>query len=114
MPARAVNPCAPRAISEGVPRRGATSDACRTAKRASRHSIHRRVVVPPTGRGIFAGAARAELYTPDLRSKSVAADTSWDTRSVPHPDETPAAEALGRTLRKTGLEFRGVEVVAAP
>jgi hypothetical protein len=57
---------------------------------------------------------RAELYTPDLRWKSVAAETTWDTRPVPQPDETPAAEGLTQTLRRTGLEFRGVEVVAAP
>jgi len=57
---------------------------------------------------------RAELYTPDLRLKSVAAQTTWDTRPVPQPDETPAAESLARTLQRTGLEFRGVDVVAAP
>jgi tRNA A-37 threonylcarbamoyl transferase component Bud32/WD40 repeat protein len=56
----------------------------------------------------------AELYTPDLRLKSVAAEKTWDTRPVPQPDETPAAESLARTLRRTGLEFRGVELVAAP
>jgi WD40 repeat protein len=57
---------------------------------------------------------RAELYTPDLRLKSVAAERTWDTVPVPQPDETPAAESLARTLRRTGLEFRGVELVAAP
>jgi serine/threonine protein kinase/WD40 repeat protein len=57
---------------------------------------------------------RAELYTPDLRLKSVAAETTWDTRPVPRPDEAPAAESLSQTLRRTGLEFRGVDVVAAP
>jgi len=57
---------------------------------------------------------RAELYTPDLRVKSVVAQTTWDVRPVPQPDETPAAESLARTLRRTGLEFRGVDVVAAP
>jgi len=56
----------------------------------------------------------AELYTPDLRIKSVVAQTTWDTRPVPQPDETRAAEILARTLRRTGLELRGVEVVAAP
>jgi WD40 repeat protein len=56
----------------------------------------------------------AELYTPDLLLKSVAAPTTWDTRPVPQPDETPAAESLARTLQRTGLEFRGVDVVAAP
>jgi hypothetical protein len=58
--------------------------------------------------------ALAELYSPDLRLKSVAAEKTWDTRPVPQPDETPAAESLARTLRRTGLEFRGVELVAAP
>ena len=57
---------------------------------------------------------RAELYTPDLRWKSVVGETTWDTRPVPQPDATPAAESLTRILRRTGLEFRGVEVVAAP
>jgi len=57
---------------------------------------------------------RAELYTPDLRVKSVVAQTTWDIRPVPQPDETPAAESLARTLQRTGLEFRGVDLVAAP
>jgi tRNA A-37 threonylcarbamoyl transferase component Bud32/WD40 repeat protein len=57
---------------------------------------------------------RAELYTPDLRLKSVAAATTWDTRPVPQPEETPAAESLARTLQRTGLELRGVELVASP
>jgi len=57
---------------------------------------------------------RAELYTPDLRVKSVVAQTTWDVRPVPQPDETLAAESLARTLQRTGLEFRGVDVVAAP
>ncbi|MGO9829207.1 MAG: hypothetical protein ACLPJH_03635 [Myxococcaceae bacterium] len=56
----------------------------------------------------------AELYSPDLRVKSVAAETTWDVRPVPQPDETPAAQSLARTLERTGLAFRGVEVVAAP
>ena len=51
---------------------------------------------------------RAELYTQTSRLKSVAAQTTWDTVPVPQPDETPAAESLARTLRKTGLAFRGV------
>jgi len=55
-----------------------------------------------------------EQYFPDLRTKGVASETSWDIRPVPQPDETPAAESLARTLRRTGLEFRGVELVAAP
>ena len=56
----------------------------------------------------------AELYSPDLRVKAVSALTTWEFRPVPPPDETPAAESLTRTLRKTGLEFRGVDLVAAP
>jgi len=57
---------------------------------------------------------RAEFYSPDLKVKSVAAQTTWNTRSVPQPDETPAAESLARFLQRTGLAFRGVELVAAP
>jgi WD40 repeat protein len=57
---------------------------------------------------------RVEQYFPDLRMKGVAGDTTWDVRPLPQPDETPAAESLARTLHRTGLEFRGVELVAAP
>jgi hypothetical protein len=57
---------------------------------------------------------RVEQYYPDLRMKGVAGDTTWDLRPVPQPDETPAAESLARTLERTGLEFRGVKLVAAP
>ena len=57
---------------------------------------------------------RAEYHSPDLKVKSVAAATTWDTRSVPQPDESPAAESLARILQRTGLAFRGVDVVAAP
>jgi hypothetical protein len=32
----------------------------------------------------------AEFHSPDLKVKSSASQTSWDTRSVPRPDETPA------------------------
>jgi hypothetical protein len=56
----------------------------------------------------------AELYSPDLRVKAVSTLTTWEIRSVPAPDETGAAESLGRTLRRTGLELRGVDLVAAP
>src|SRR5262249_42990695 len=59
-------------------------------------------------------AVRAERYYPGLRMKGVVAETTWDFRSLPQPDETPAAESLGRTLQRTGLEFRGVDLVAAP
>jgi eukaryotic-like serine/threonine-protein kinase len=57
---------------------------------------------------------RAEFHSPDLKVKSVATQTTWDTRQVPQPDETPAAESLARILQRTGLAFRGVEVIAAP
>jgi serine/threonine protein kinase/WD40 repeat protein len=57
---------------------------------------------------------RAERYYPDLRMKGVVSDTTWDFRSLPQPDETAAAESLARTLQRTGLEFRGVDLVAAP
>ncbi|HET9157178.1 MAG TPA: hypothetical protein VFN91_10960, partial [Myxococcaceae bacterium] len=57
---------------------------------------------------------RVEMYAPDLRSKGVAGDTTWDVRPLPQPDETPPAESLARTLRRTGLELRGVELVSAP
>jgi serine/threonine protein kinase/WD40 repeat protein len=56
----------------------------------------------------------AELYSPDLRIKAVSALTTWELRPVPPPDERPAAESLAATLRRTGLEFRGVDLVAAP
>jgi serine/threonine protein kinase len=56
----------------------------------------------------------AELYSPDLRVKAVSALTTWEIRPVPPPDNTPAAESLARTLQRTGLAFRGVELVAAP
>ena len=56
----------------------------------------------------------AELYSPDLKVKAVSTQTTWELRPVPPPDETPAAESLARTLRKTGLELRGVDFVAAP
>jgi serine/threonine protein kinase len=56
----------------------------------------------------------AELYAPDLRVKAVSTLTTWEIRPVPQPDETPAPESLTRTLQRTGLELRGVDVVAAP
>jgi serine/threonine protein kinase/WD40 repeat protein len=66
--------------------------------------VLRRVVTP----------VRVEQYYPDLRMKGVAAETTWDLRPLPQPDETPAAESLARTLRRTGLELRGVDLVPAP
>ncbi len=56
----------------------------------------------------------AERYYPDLRMKGVVSETTWDFRSLPRPDDTAAAESLALTLRRTGLEFRGVDLVAAP
>ena len=56
----------------------------------------------------------AELYTPDLRVKAVAAEQTWEIRSVPPPDQAPADESLDRALTRTGLVFRGIELVAAP
>jgi WD40 repeat protein len=56
----------------------------------------------------------AELYAADLRVKAVAAEKTWEIRSVPPPDEAPADDSLTRTLKRTGLAFRGVEVIAAP
>jgi len=56
----------------------------------------------------------SELYTPDLRVKAVAAEKTWEIRSVPPPDEVPAGDSLERTLARTGLAFRGVELIAAP
>jgi len=49
-------------------------------------------------------AAEAGFVTP----------STWELRPVPSPDEAPAAESLARILQRTGLAFRGVEVVAAP
>ena len=57
---------------------------------------------------------RAEIYDNDLRGKGVTSATYWERRSVPHPDEEPADQSLARTLQRTGLAFRGVELVAAP
>lgn len=56
----------------------------------------------------------AELYDSDLRFKAVAAEKTWAIRPVPPPDPTPADESLARTLQRTGLAFRGVELIAAP
>jgi hypothetical protein len=56
----------------------------------------------------------AELYSADLRLKAVTEAETWDIFPVPQPDGAPADQALARTLQRTGLEFRGVELVAAP
>jgi len=57
---------------------------------------------------------RAEAYGADLQSKGVAADKTRDAVPLPRPHETPADLSLARTLQKTGLQLRGVELVAAP
>jgi hypothetical protein len=59
-------------------------------------------------------AVHAEQYSPDLSIKAVVTETRWAHRPVPPPDPTPADESLARTLRRTGLALRGVELVAAP
>jgi len=46
--------------------------------------------------------------------KAVSTMTTWEIRPVPPPDQRPAAESLAETLQKKGLEFRGVDLVAAP
>jgi len=56
----------------------------------------------------------AEVYANDLQTKAVASATHWDTRPVPPPDEDPAEDNLAEMLRRTGLAFRGVDLVAAP
>jgi serine/threonine protein kinase len=55
----------------------------------------------------------AELYAPDLRTKGVVAEKTWDTVPLPQPQDGPADRTLARILEKTGMEFRGVELVAA-
>jgi hypothetical protein len=57
---------------------------------------------------------RNELYAPDLRTKAVVAQKTWEMLPLPQPDPELPEESLQRTLRKTGLQFRGVELVAAP
>jgi WD40 repeat protein len=56
----------------------------------------------------------AAMYAPDLRVKAVASFTSWERRPVPQPDESVPEQSLARTMRRTGLAFRGVDLVAAP
>jgi len=56
----------------------------------------------------------AEIYSNDLRTKAVASMTHSEMRPMAQPDEEPAAQSLARTLRRTGLVFRGVQLVAAP
>ena len=75
-----------------------------TGERLALFELLSGVVTPVTG----------EVYDNDLRGKGVGNVTHWERRAVPQPDETPAAESLARTLQRTGLEFRGVELVAAP
>lgn len=45
---------------------------------------------------------------------SILPGVGWGVRSVPRPDGEPAAQSLARTLQRTGLAFRGVELVVAP
>jgi len=53
-------------------------------------------------------------YSSDLRIKAVVAQKTWAYRAVPPPDPTSADESVARTLERTGLVLRGVELVAAP
>ncbi len=55
-----------------------------------------------------------EIYFNDLRTKMVASTTHSEFRPVAQPDEEAAAQSLARTLQRTGLVLRGVELVAAP
>jgi WD40 repeat protein/tRNA A-37 threonylcarbamoyl transferase component Bud32 len=57
---------------------------------------------------------RAEAYSADLTWKGVSADTTFDYVPLPKPDEAPPEQSLARILKRTGLEFRGVELVASP
>ena len=75
----------------------------RTGERLAWFQALRRAVTP----------VRAEVYAADLRSKGVAAEKTWDALPLPHPDETPADQSLARMLQRTGLQLRGVELVAA-
>jgi WD40 repeat protein len=75
-----------------------------TGQRLAWFQTLRRVVTP----------VRAEVYAADLRSKGVAAERTWDVVPLPQPDETRADQSLARILEKTGLQFRGVDLVASP
>jgi hypothetical protein len=75
-----------------------------TGERIGWFQALRRVVTP----------VLAELYAPDLRSKGVAAERTWGTVPLSQPRDAPADQALAGVLKKTGLGFRGVELVAAP
>jgi hypothetical protein len=75
-----------------------------TGERLAWFEAHSRVVTP----------AAAEIYSNDLRTKAVASMTHSEFRPVPQPAEEPAAQSLARTLQRTGLVFRGVQLVAAP
>jgi WD40 repeat protein len=61
----------------------------------------------------FVSPARVWIQ-PDLGAQVVMTQTHWERRPLPQPDEEPAARSLARTLQRTGLAFRGVELVAAP
>jgi WD40 repeat protein len=75
-----------------------------TGERVAWFPTFNRVVTP----------VRVEQYYPDVRTKGVAAETTWAMRQVPQADETPPAQSLARTLQRTGLELRGIELVPAP
>jgi WD40 repeat protein len=75
-----------------------------TGERLGWFEVLSRVVTP----------VEAEVYTNDLRAKAVASETSCDYRLVPQPDEESAETSLANTLQRTGLELRGVQLVAAP
>jgi len=57
---------------------------------------------------------RAEAYSADLLWKGVSAEKTWDFVPLPQPDEAPPEQSLARMLQRTGLELRGVELVALP
>jgi hypothetical protein len=52
--------------------------------------------------------------TPDLRVKLVMTLTHWERHALPQPAAEAPAVSLTRTLERTGLALRGVEIVAAP
>lgn len=75
-----------------------------TGKRLGWFELPSRIVTP----------VEAETYNNDLRQKAVVSGASWELRPVPAPDDAPAGESLAKTLQRSGLELRGVELVAAP
>ena len=49
---------------------------------------------------------------PDLRAKVIASDKRWERRPLPEPVTESPARSLAQTLQRTGLVFRGIELVA--